>query len=579
MKNFTKALGCLFIAAVMGLTSCIKNDVAPEVDALRKAQVEKLLAQIESIKIDNRVERMDLYFDSLFNALDLEEAEAYLQVTLANYDNRMAVEETMQQQNELLLAQKVAEYQRFINQGQFSTNVSELLSKYSQESQVLNQLYSDRTLNLKQIAEKRIALTTNNWDVLQARYEIQLAELNAKLDAQKEALATLESAYTSPATIETEKVSILAEMAILKDSVEANTAELKVADKEWKVALDLAARAQTVIDLMETNNAMYPGAGYTKTLADANASLPVLNATLAAQNQTLTNNTSTLTAAQTALTSAKTAYDAKLAAFNTAVANQTAAQNDIDAKNALLTIAINNYNAGLAAVPALSPEALAALLTAKNNAQTAYDAAVTVRDAATGTAAVLASATAAKNAAEGTYNASNTAVTLAKAAVTTAQDNVTSTTATIAQTQQKISNVQAEITRLQAEYDAAKANIAQLNAKAIQLSIKPGELTALNTRINARLTELTAVYTALTTQSTNLGTEISAKKTDIANTESLIATKQTDIATGQKTKAELENEIVKFEAVLAATEQKIANSEAIVAYWQKLLDEALTAVE
>lgn len=579
MKNLFKSLSCLFIAALMGLTSCIKNEVAPEVSELRKAQVEKLLAQIESIKIDNRSEKMELRFDSLFNAIELEREEAYLEYNLMHYDNMMMMEEIQQKANERLMAEKVAEYERFINQGQFSQNVSDLLGKYSQESQVLSQLYANRTLNLKQIAETRIAITTNNWDVLQARYEIQLAELNAKLAAQKESLVALENAYTSPATIEAQKVAILADMAVLKDSVESNTAELTVLDREWKIALDLAARAQSVINLMETNNSMYPGAGYVKTLADANASIPTLNTTLAAQNQTLTNATSTLTAAQAAQASAKTAYDAKLAAYNTAVANNTAAQNDIDAKNAQLTIATNNYNAGLAAVPALSPEALAALLTAKNNAQTAYDAAVLVRDAATGTAAVLLSATGANAAAEGTYNTATTAVGFAKAAVTSAQNNVNSTTASIAQTQQKIANVQAEITKLQAEYNAAKANIAQLNAKATQLSIKPGELTSLNIRINARLTELTAVHSALTTQSTNLTAEITSKKSDIETTEGQIATKQAAIATGQKTKAELENDVVKFEAVLAATEQKIANGEAVVAYWQKLLDEALKAVE
>lgn len=568
MKNFMKSLSCLFIAAVMGLTSCIKNEVAPEVDALRKAQVDKMLAEITSLNLENRAEKLDIYFDSLFLAIDLERDKADLEWALMNYDNRMLMEEVKQKENELALATQVAAYERFINQGQFSQNVVDLLGKYNNESHVLQQLYSDRITLNGQIAERQMMLITDQYDVWKARWEDRIADLTVKLNAQKDALVILEGVLANPATIQAKKADVIEELGVLADSLATMNAEYDIVYKEYATAVAKRDRAQDVIDLMEDNDPI-GSAGYLNTLVDLNADLVDYNVTLAAQNQTLTNANATLATAQASLTTAQSAYNTRLTTWNTAKAAKDAATADVAAKQLLVNIAQTNYDNDPDATHPVTGPALTAAQDALTAANTALTTATT------------------------TYNAANTALTDAQADVSTAQTafNTAKTNATNAQTavnttkasialiQQDIENTQAQITKYQAEYDAAKANIAALNGDVSIIYIEYDEIDDLIGRLNDEIDELDDVYDALDDQLEDLQDVIVSQKLEIGQTENQIANIQDDIDEEILDKAQVEGEIANLQKLLATTEQKIVNSEAIVAVWKKLLDEAIAAQE
>jgi hypothetical protein len=599
MKNIYKLSVGIILVAVVGLSSCVKNTVSDEVKQLRQsqvallnAQVEEILANASSTNVNSRYTRMNIYFDSLFNVVELtseqnnaaynkQVQDSQLVQALLHIQNQVTIEQSILKQNQLNLAQATAEYERFIAQGQFQQNVSDLLGKYSHEAMILNQLYDQRILNKQQIAEQQLLLTTNNWDIVKTRYEDRITDLTAKLAAQNAALTALEGVLADPATLETEKLALNTEIATLNDSLDLLDTQHQEAANTYQDAQKLVTHANFVINIMDNSDTYNIGPayedGYLNDLVEANADLATLNASLVTENATLALLNATLASAQTSLTAATAAYNAKLALYNTAVTNQNNAQNNIDAKYVLLQVATNNYNAGLVAIPALSPAALTALEAAVTNAQAAYDAAVTVRDDPEGTTAKLGVATTA-------LSDANTTMLDAQSAVTTAQNNVDSQTTTIAGTNSSIDSVTdyitvitAKIAQWQTEYDNAKANLntyivdADLKSKVqILISIQIG-------KVESMVSELTSVVTTLTSHIDDIASTIIAQKLAIGATENSIATLQGQIQSGEIDKAFIEDQIAKFEAVLADTEIRITNSEAIVAVWKKMLDEAIAA--
>lgn len=561
-----KAFCCLIVAALMGLTSCIKNDVAPEVDALRKAQVEKLLAEVTTINLNNRADKLDIYFDSLFNVIELAREKKDLEWALMNYDNRMLMERVKQKENELALAQQVAEYDRFIKQGQFSQNVTDLLGKYNNESRVLQQLYSDRIIINGQIAERQMMLVTDQYDVWKARWEDRIGDLTDKLNAQKAALAILEDVMTDPSTVDAEKADVVEQIGVLADSVASMNAEYDKVYQEYTTAVATRDRAQDVIDLMEDDDPI-GGAGYLNTLIALNASIVTYNTTLAAQNETLTNANATLATAQTSFTAAQTAYNTRLTTWNTAKAAKEAAMADVDAKQLLVNIAQTNWNNDPDAAHPVTGPALTAAQTALTAANTALTTATTAYTAANN----------ALVAAQGDLTTATTGFNAAKSAATTAQSNVNSTNASIAATQQNIANTQTQITKYQAEYNAAKANIAALNGKVAIIDIEYDEISDLVSRLNSEIDALEDVYDALDDQLEDIQDVIVAQKLAIGTTENQINSLQENINDGILDKAQIQGEIDNLQKLLAVTEQKITNSEAIVAVWKKLLDAAIKA--
>jgi chromosome segregation ATPase len=586
MKNLTKLTGCIIIAAILGLSSCVKNDVAPEVAKIRQAQIDLLNAQVRDALAHASVTEADAAYQLLVNAfktaddaLTLQSTTAQVAATVAQMDAAVMQAQAQLEQQKLAQAQAVAAYDRFIASGQFSQNVTDLLGKYSNEMNVLNQLYSDRILNKQQIANQQLLLTTNNWDIVKARYETQITDLNATLAAQNAALTALEGVLTDPATINDEKVTLTATIGNLNDSIDIINTELANANNASTDATKVLTDANAVIELFETIDAynIAYNHGLVKDLKEANADMVTLNNKITTDNAELARLNTILTSATTSLTAATTAYNSKLALYNTAVTNSTNAQNNIDAKQVLLDVAQNNLDAANAAVPALTPAQIQVFTDARDAAQTALTAAIAVRDAADGTTAKETAASNAKTAAFNTMDDAQTAVTAAQSAVNLqataiATDNTKKTDLTT-----YIAFITAKTAENQTAYDNAKANLQAYNDNAAILADATTAINVHKANVNAMITELDGVLTTLNTQSTNIATAITAKRTAIATTEDSIATTQGLIGTGEINKTAINDLIVKYQAILAATEVKIANSEALVAIWKKMLDDAIAA--
>jgi chromosome segregation ATPase len=615
MKNLNKFAVIIILVTVAGLSSCVKNEVSPEVTALRKGQVDLLKAQVaqlnadvqqilanaSSTEVDTRYTRMNIYFDSLFNVVDytsdtanlsysLKVQDAQLVQALLHIDNEVLMEQKIQQQNELAVAQATATYNMFINQGQFQQNVSDLLGKYNNESNVLQQLYSDRITLNKQIAEDQLLLTTENWDIVKARFEDRIADLNSKLTAQNAALTAYEGVVTDPTSLESAINNLDIEIAGLQDKWDSLETDYELAYNTWQQADALVTHANFVITIMENWDPLY-GSGYLNDLDNYNATLVANNATLAAAiaaltplNNALTLATSTLTAAKSALTSATAAYNAKLALYNTALTNNTNAQNDINTKAYLLQIATDNYNAGAAAVPPLAPAALTALQTLMTNAQTAYNTALAVRDDPTGTAAKLSQAGTDRDAAYSTMSDAQSDVDNAQSDVDGAQsnvdsqnDNIKTATDNVAQTTNDIAIITAKIAEWQTDYDASKANILTLEANSALLSKKHILISIEQNKVSDMMDELGNVKTTLVDHFTGIQGAIIDQKLAIGSTQDDIADLQDQIAHGEINRTFLNGQITNLQALLATTEIKITNSEGIVAVWKKMLDDAIAA--
>jgi len=621
MKNVLKLTGCLLLAAIMGLSSCVKTEVAPEVAQIRQAQVALLNAQVTQIlatanqtNVNSRYTKMNIYFDSLSNVIEHQRElqqftswsaadKAQLEQTLLNIENRVTIEQQMLQQNMLAEAQATAAYERFINQGVFQQNVSDLLGKYSNEINVLNQLYQDRITLTKQIATEQLLLdasTHASWDFLKSIKEDQLVVKEGELAAAEAALTKLEAVYDDPATLEAAKTDLAVE---IKDLADQNA----VLDVEVQEALNVKNDATLALT---TANAFitkmdHPTTGLVKALKDKNAAVVTKNAeivtatadvtaktnAIAAPTQNLALANADLASATSSNNSAVAAYNTKLALWNTANTALNNAQNDYDNKVYLQTIAANNLaadptNPALVAAKAAADAAVAAALTVLTNATTAEASAKTARDNAQTVVGGNANPDDAPIAGSTlfVYNAAVTTAALAQTALNNANSDLATAQATLvtknndkAQLLIDIEVINDDIAFIQADYNAAVANQLALQTAVNDAdnawSAKVAEEAANTAMSNA----LNLVLTLLGTQYTNLTTAITAQKTTISNLELAIATLNSEIGAYEYNKTESEGKIARWEEILAYTASKITESEGIVAYYKKLLDEAIAA--
>lgn len=571
MKNLFRLSGCLLLAAILGLSSCIKNEVAPEVTQIRQAQIAKLTAEIESINLDND-------YQALVNAYKEANDEQMLLEIMAEVEYMAAYYDRQEQEQKIIFAQKVAEYERFINQGQFQQNISDLLGKYNNESQVLQQLYSDRNQLTKEIAQNELLLTTNQYEIWQARYEDMIADLTSRLDAQNEALTVLETVLTDPSTVEAELIDVMAQIGDLNDQYDSLTTAYELTYNTWLAAEKKVDDANWVIDVMESWDPYNIGpayqSGYLNDLEYANEDLADLNITITQANTTLALLNATLTANKNALTAATTAYNTQLANYNTLNTAYNNAVADVAYKTTLLNVAQQNLDAANAAVPATPPATITSLTAIRDAANVALTAANTTLTNANNS---LTPATTAKNNAQTTMNNAQTAVNTAQSNVDSQKSTIESYNSTKTGLESYITVITAKIAEWQTKYDDATANIAQLEIDAALLSKKHILINIEMNKVNTLIGELENVQDDLENHLDDLEQAVIDMKLAIGATEDDIADVQALIGNNEIDKAWVEGQIAKLQSLLATTEVKITESEGIVAIWKKMLDEAIVA--
>jgi len=607
MKKLTKISALILFAAVVGFSSCVKTEISPEVTALRQAQVDKLKADIQGIladnnsqNIQNRYNEMDLYYDSLNRAYQASLQSSQLEQALLNIDNQILIEQRFLEQNKLAYEQAVAAYEKFIAEGTFAANAATYLTNYGTTTTALAALYTSRTNKQKDIAVAQLLLSAAGggnltWDVVKARLQVQRTDKAAELAAANAALTALQGVLDNPATIESTKAALEIQIADLKDQNNALDVDVKEADNVLVAANKAVTDAEAVILLMDKTTAPL---GFVPQITAKNAAIVTKNAEIVAANTAVTNATAALTAPTAALalanadltaatsanSSAMAAYNTKLAAWNTADAAKNNAQNDVDTKTVLVTIAQNNLNAdptnvALQTALTAAQAALTAANTVLGTATTAEAAALTAKNdaynvvytAVTGTLAKLTAAQGAVTTAQGT-------LTTAQTALATAQANLATKNNELATLNTELTILTANKANIQVAYDAAVANLSSLKITANTASNAKAKLVADEAANTAMQTSLTGVLTILTTELNNITSAIATQKTAIQTIEDAIAGLDKQIAQNGIDKTAAEATIVALQADLVVINTKITEQEALVAYWKKLLDDAIAGI-
>jgi predicted nucleic acid-binding Zn-ribbon protein len=579
MKNSLKITALVLFVAVVGFSSCVKTDIAPEVTALRQSQVDKLKADIAGILANNsykqsqtRQLKMQITFDSLNNALSLSQSQAQYTVTLENIKNQIEIEKRFLAQNQLATAQAIAAYNKFVAEGNFSTNVTLYLGNYTTATNDLNQLYVDRLNKVKTIATAQLLLNAGTgpltWDAQKAILQTQLTDKNAELTAAKAALTSLQGVYDNPATLDATKTALSIQIKDLADQNAQLDIDVQKATNTLSDATTALNNANTVITNMTTIDASITtknGEIVTATAAVTTATNAIgpLTTTLALANSTLASATSSLATAQSA-------YDAKLAAYNTANTAWNTANDDVIAKTTARDVALNNWNADLTntALQTIYNNAVAALATANTTLTTATTAKNNAQTALTAANGTLGTATT-------TFNTAKTNATNAQTALTTGQTNLTTAQTTLATKNTDLAILVANKANIQTAYDSAVANLATLRIAVNTATNAKAKVVADEAANTALQASLNLVLTTLSTQLTNILTVINGQKATITTLESDVALLNKQISQNGIDKIAAQDQITVYQAELAVIDVKITEKIAAIATWKKLLDDAL----
>jgi hypothetical protein len=604
MKNLFRLSGCLLLAAILGLSSCVKNEVAPEVAQLRQSQIAKLNAEVAKIIAQTQTITIQNAFAEAMNAITVQQSQAELDETLAWLEV-----ELMEAQAELAAATEANEaaklsLEMYLTDG-VAKEIGETWYYYSSLLSGSGGLYYDRLDLQEDLALAQLLVNSSNlpWDVVVARLEESKALLESELTAEVAALADLEEVIGDPTTLQTKKAAVRKEIAEL----EMDIVDLEVLQGEAEAEYDAASQAlddaELAIGLMEDMDFLSyisgsygngfiqdeidliaDSLGYVKDIATANQNIAQQNTLLALAN-------STLTALKSALASATAAYNTQLNNYNTLLAAKVNADADVALKTELLNVAQQNLDAANAAVPATPPATITSLTAIRDAAQTALTAAQTVQTNANNS---LAPATTAKNNAKTTMDNAQIAITGYAdptttpapgtpqdnvndilAAIDSYNDDIADANANLADNAVDLAAVRAKIVEWTPRYEAALTALPALQKDVIILQYKAWNIGFSIASVEAMIDAKEVVLDALDGELENLADAIADQKETIQDLEDDIADLEVQIAQGALDKAWAEGKVLALQAELADLEIQIEGAETMLAYWKTKLDEAL----
>ena len=623
MKNVIKFSACILLAAVVGLSSCVKNEVSPEVTNLRKGQVAKLAADVAKLNADielilanadyrlaetTSLELANAYKEAN-DAFILQETEAQLVVTLAQFEADAVAAQADLEAQKLAYEQAVVAYDIYITAGAFAESVTTFLGEYQDATGVLGGLYSTRLTLLSDIAYAQLLLTSAGgddsftpitdpitWDAQKARLEAMLADKNSKLTATEAALEALVNAYSIPADLQAEKDVLAEEIAALKEENLGFDTEIKKIDNELIAPLALQEETQAVLDSMDLLVELLDEAIADSTDSDWNTVLADSMAILAEEQIPWGLVNSTYQSVKTELASAESALAAKVGAYNTAEAALFSANNSYNSKVSAATTAANNLIGVLPTAPnyaTLTAAKVAADLAVTTQAavvvtaQAAFDA---LDPAVTAAEGLITSIEVRLDAALaglcGTYDAGPPEVGTLDNPVSTSEqgkldainhdiDHINSQIEILSDTIAVLNEMIADFTDA---YDEAAAAIDDADAAVSDLEDARKEFTDPQGENLDMIDQLEGVVTTLTDHVNNIegvAGVIALKKADVEELQDGVASLEEQIATNVINKAWAEGEIIRLEARLALLETEITTQEAVVDSWKTLLDEAI----
>lgn len=554
MKHFNKALAAVFLAASVSMTSCVDNEVSPEVKQLRETQVAYLQAKADLEAARAQREVIQNEYSAAMNAIQIQSSEANLAADLASINVQVKEAEAELKEAEIEFAEAVLELEVYLA-GQNNEKAEEYLNEYSNAAGILSMNAGLQIQKQAELAKAQMILASANapWTVQKEILEGDLAKESANLTAEQAALAALEAVAADPATSIEEAKSLRAQISDLENKNYALDVEVTKADQAVTEAYNKVDAAEDAIDEyiddqddLKSINDDLTAANEGK--ANIEAQIAVETARLAAFNTVLTNSKAALTPLETIYNTKKADSDAKLNAYTIAEVNLTIAQNN-DAANS-------------------TPETQAAVTdatTARDEALTAYnDAWNEYSDADADRTTALNQVTSAQNDVDNQQNW-----------IDNLNNSLTSQITNISDLNVNKTAKEAEIAAGLAAYNDAVAN---LEAYKIDADVKDEAYDVLWNQYwenNTMASNMWDVVNVIENYLDNINEAIEDKKGDIANTKSDIQSIEEDIANESINMADQEKTVAALEAELAKLESEIAAQEALVTKWKALLDAAL----
>lgn len=382
-------------------TSCVDNQLSPQVEAIRTQQVEWMKAKIAAESAATALQNVAVDYQKAILAKQLidnaqatamndlllkDKTTANLQAQL-NYDKAKALADVAyaqaltqleQEKTNLANAQAALAAAAQTAASNSATAKGATAATYYANYKAQTDLVAARTAtklaNEKQIADNNLAITYASANSAIATQQLQTQKLTqqANLAAYNAELAVYNSTATDPASIQAKINTLKIQKA--KYQASFDSCKLVVTNKDN----DINSKNAVVIAASNTitNYASLKATWSNQQNDSTNQEATVLATTknIVTLNKSLTDNTADLATKQAIYIDAKANSDAKQATYDALKAVTDAANTTLVKANAALTLANSNLAADPANAALITAQATAQ--TAQTTAQTAYNTAV-----------------------------------------------------------------------------------------------------------------------------------------------------------------------------------------------------------
>jgi predicted nucleic acid-binding Zn-ribbon protein len=352
MKNLRKIMVVGFFAAVTLLSSCVKNEIAPEVTALRDAQLEMVQAKTayqvlmnERQVIANNLALSNATYDAAINDINLQSATADLTVTLAEVDAALLIAQADVEEAKLDLQAAVNELELFLN-----TAGLEQAAEYLHMYQNAMDDYFDRYKKIfdqdAKVSTLEAAFAQDDYALVAEIFQRELDLLTHELSVYEDVLTSMEAVAADPTSLETE---LAAAAAMIQDLMNENALLIAAKAKDevetvapawdaWKTAVggesyfeqqDFDGVVPTYLDAMDKVKLF-------------NEDITDLNYDLVGYAEVGVRKASELVTAEASLASATTNYTAKKVLSDAILADLLTARANKDAAWIALQVAISD---------------------------------------------------------------------------------------------------------------------------------------------------------------------------------------------------------------------------------------------
>ncbi len=625
MRKLTLSLAATFMGVALFMSSCIDDSVAPEVAALRQAQIDFLNAQTAFQQAQTRLEQaaaaaqeIQNAYDSANNAIrleeranDLEADEAYTAQLVAQYEYNLQQQLTNLEEERLDFQQAVDDLSEYIAEHGID-KAQEYLDNYEDTNDDIFDL-TGSIITLQNeievalamesgatgssigylISEKQadsVTTAANITDLQAALAVLQAIAVDASVSATALATAKDDSTTEAQQKVTLEAAIINAEEA--RDLAQAQEDALDSIINKYNTAqgdLDAAnAKLDSVNAEIDTANTDISDqneiiATQTTNLVDLNEILADAQAALAAEEATLALLEADFATSDAAAEAQEDLVEAKQAQVDSIDAEVNVAQDAVDKFNALELAFPGQYETDSIAARAALDAALAeqailnteltdlqGVATILRAEATAIDGLVTTQEGEVTTAEGNV------DAAQANVDAANQAIDDANTAIAAEQDTLDLLDESIERFTADANAASQVISDCQADYDAAVAGDIQaavLATQAAQTTVDSlnNELAVVNNRIGV----LGNLISTIETNLDDLDQEISDMEDDIDTEEDALENIRIELADLQAEQADAAAILADKQAELASLQDELTALQAVAADWLALLNAEL----